>query len=145
MVYAIGPALGAGALTAKLTREMQKRGEGILFQRREAAGLHYVIKKREARDSKPLSPSVTAAWSGKPEGLLLAAVDEVAGLGLPMPLYEDLAEQCGLSDGEAVRYRLNVLVKAGVLRLFGPAGDWVVEVCATGQRTARCTRRGLGR
>ena len=145
MVYAIGPALGARAATPKLAREISERGEGLLFQRRESGGIHYVIRKREVRPAKALSASVSDAWAGKPEGRILAAVCEIADMGLPMPLYDVLAEACGLADGEAVRYRLNVLAKAGVLRLAGPSGDRVVEICATGQRTARCTARGVGR
>jgi len=146
MVYAIGPGLSLGAETPKLARALADRGEALLLQRREGKGLHYIIRKREPREaSGAADPTTMLAWDGKPEGRVLQAVVELSDFGLPLPLYDDLAEACGLADGEAVRYRLGVLEKAGAIRLLGVTGARVVEVCSTGQRTAAVTRRGAGR
>lgn len=145
LVYAIGPGLSKSALTPKIARELAEKGEAVLLQRREDSGTHYVIRKREVRAIPVACATSAHAWAGKPEGRLLTAVTELSDAGLPLPLYDDLAEDCGLADGEAVRYRLGVLAKAGLIRLFGPAGARVVEVCSTGRRTAVCSRRGAGR
>ncbi|WP_288413810.1 hypothetical protein [uncultured Novosphingobium sp.] len=142
LIYAIGPALGRDAESPKIARAMAEAGEAILFQRREQGGIHYGIKKRELRaaTNEAAKQQAQARWAGKAEGRLLDAIMEIADAGLPLPLYDELAEVVGLADGEAVRYRLNVLVKGGAIKLFGPAGERIAEICATQQRTARIVR-----
>ena len=141
LVYAIGPALGANAAAPRVARELAEKGEATLLQRREAGGIHYVIRKRARPEAVAGAPRLADAWHGKPEGRVLAAVIELATAGLPLPTYDTLAEACQLADGEAVRYRLGVLSKAGVIRLYGPAAERIIEVCGTALRTAKGARR----
>lgn len=136
MTYAIGPALGASAATAKLARSLSDAGEALLFLRRVEGQVHYIIRKRE-RAAAGLPRSVAASVPPGPQRQLYDALCALATDGLPLPCLEELAELARLSDRKAAHYRLNQLSTAGVVRVATVDGARVVEIVSTGLRTAR--------
>lgn len=142
MTYAIGPALGTTAATAKLARKLRDAGEAMLFLRRAEGQVHYVIRKRE-RAAAGLPRAVAASVPPGPQRQLYDALCALAADGLPLPSLEELAELARLSDRKAAHYRLNQLSSAGIVRVATVDGSRVVEIVSTGLRTARSLAVGV--
>lgn len=144
MVYAIGPALGADAATPKLARRLRDRGEAMLFLRREAGGIHYVIRKRANGPLALRHAQGERSWELPTSGAerrLYEVLVRIADEGLPLPSLEMLAEQAGLSDRFAARYRLRNLEEQQHVRVTRQGVARVVEIVATGQRTAEIRKQ----
>jgi hypothetical protein len=133
--YAIGPALGEKAAAPKLARRLAGDGLATLFLRRVGGGLHYMIRKR-APAASAISACGRIAAPAATERALYEVLCQVADDGLPLPSNEVLAERAGLPDRHAARYRLSLLVAAGFVQVEVGSGRRVVQIVATGQRTA---------
>ena len=133
--YAIGPALGDKAAAPKVARRFAGDGLATLFLRRVGGGLHYMIRKRA-----PALSAVAAcgrlAQPAPTERALYDVLCQIADDGLPLPSNELLAERAGLPDRHAARYRISLLRAAGFVRVEVVAARRVLEITATGQRTA---------
>lgn len=132
--YAIGPSLSLVAATPKLARKFEAEGIAQLFLRRVGGGLHYMIRKREVACAAPAP--ISAIYPNGPVRALYDVICSIAEDGLPLPSNEVLAERAMLSDRHAVRYRINLLVGAGFIRMIEVDGQRVAEVPGVGTRTA---------
>lgn len=141
MPYAIGPALGEKSATARLARSLRDSGEAILFLERREGRLHYMIRKR-AKPEPARQVRIESAVPPGPQRQLYHVLCELASDGLMLPSLEDLAELARLSDRKAAHYRLNQLSSAGIVRVATVNGSRIVEIVATGLRTARPASQG---
>lgn len=136
MTYAIGPALGTNAATPVIARKLRDSGEATLFLRRQAGGIHYIIRKRAKVAALQVAADEHAVPAG-PLRQLYTALCTVAAEGMQMPSLEALAELAGLSDRHAAHYRLGQLSAGGHVRLLTSEGQRIAEIVATGMRTAQ--------
>lgn len=133
--YAIGPALSPGAVAANLARKYHAAGLATLHLNRAEGQLHYMIRKC-APAPVPAAPKISSLYPSGPVRELYDVICAIAAEGQPLPSNDALAEQAMLSDRHAVRYRLNLLIGAGFLRLMEIDGQRVAELPDKGMRTA---------
>lgn len=136
VIYAIGQ-LGKHA-TADLARQAQAAGAVNLKQERSGSGTKYIIEKRRtvpaAACTRPKADTADFATPLLREMFL--ALADCAERGLPCPSNGELAELFELSDREAARYQLGLLVKAGRIAVEGDRHWRVATIVETGLRTA---------
>lgn len=68
---------------------------------------------------------------------ILRAFRRAANMGMVAPTNGELAKSLGLKDGEAARYLVNLLVRAGAIKVSdqGPRARRIVTIVATGRET----------
>lgn len=128
IVYAMGPALTAGATIPAMMRQWQAQGLCHLSRVKRDGIWHYFAEKRPMAVTAMNVVSAKQSIAGTPEEQLLNVLVGLAEAGRALPSLDLLADRADLPHRQAADYRLRLLVEGGFVRLRREGVHRFVEI-----------------